>query len=135
MRKTLIIAVVALVCACAAPPSGEPIAQGSERKSKIGYASVAAALHSVQMQQGMKIGRQDGWIIASDNKEHVIWSFTPDAHPAHPSAVKRRVFEKNGEVYIDMQVLCEANAASCDRLIDQFDELNDRMREQLRSGA
>ncbi len=103
--------------------------------SSIGYSTVEAALTELRAMPGVDIREKQGWIIISDKKSGnpVLWSFTPPGHPAHPSAVKRIVTEKNGAVYIEMKVLCQAGKTPCDALVREFQVLNDRIKEELQN--
>ena len=64
-----------------------------------------------------------------------MWSFTPESHPAHPAAIKREVIERDGMVYIDMNALCQAEKRECDALIEQFKEINGKIRESMQAGT
>jgi hypothetical protein len=62
-----------------------------------------------------------------------LWSFAPKSHPAYPSAVKRRVFERDGSVRIEMDVLCEATEQACEQLVQEFQALTDQMKQRFNS--
>lgn len=62
-----------------------------------------------------------------EGSNRVLWSFTPETHPAHPTAIKRKIVEKEGTIYIQMTALCEAKKAACDKLIGQFENLNEKI--------
>ena len=47
--------------------------------------------------------------------------------------VRREVKQRDGNVYVDMVALCQAEKAACDRLIRDFQRLNQRMSESIRS--
>ena len=101
--------------------------------STIGYPTVAAALKDLRGRPGVKVRVENGWTIVEDSgdKSMALWSFTPEGHPAHPAAVKRTTFEKQGEVWIDMKVLCQAAKEPCDKLVREFQELNDRIKASM----
>jgi hypothetical protein len=104
--------------------------------SSVGYPTVEAALTALRAKPGVHIQEQQGWTIVSDKESGspVLWSFTPAEHPAHPSAVKRRVVtETGGLARIEMNVLCQADKTSCDALVRQFQVLNDRLIEQAKN--
>ena len=96
------------------------------RTNEIGYPTVAGALAALRQRPGVQISEQGGWTIVNDAASATVWSFTPLGHPAHPSAVKRSVVSRNGSTYIDMKVLCEASKAVCDKLVTDFQQLNQR---------
>lgn len=74
-------------------------------------------------------------MATDENGNHVLWSFTPEGHAAHPAAVKRTVLEKDGAVFIDMKVLCFGTQAACDKLVEEFKQLNERIKESMHHGA
>ena len=95
--------------------------------NEIGYATVADALAALRSRPGVQISQQGGWTIINEAASSTLWSFTPPEHPAHPSAVKRSIVLKGGSTYIDMKVLCEASKSACDKLVADFQQLNQRM--------
>ena len=101
----------------------------------IGYPTVAAALEALRARSDVKITVQGGWTIVSDPNSNTLWSFTPSGHPAHPAAVKRSTVQKDGSVFIEMSALCQAEKAACDKLIEEFQALNDKIREDMRRRA
>lgn len=98
----------------------------ADENSSIGFKTVALALDALKNKDGTKTSVQGGWTIIEDqeNSNTVLWSFTPDSHPAHPAAVKRTVLEKNQSIYIQMKALCQAKKTACDKLMQEFEELN-----------
>ena len=103
--------------------------------SSIGYPTVAAALEALRKDPQAHFSTQDGWTVvsATENGNPVVWSFTPEGHPAHPAAVKRTaVHEKDGAWTLEMAVLCGGTKPACDKLLEDFKELNERMKESLR---
>ena len=124
--KTLGLAFFALhlhlmaVCAQDTTPS---------KSSALGYPNAPAALEALRRKPGVSISVQSGWTIATDRSAYAIWSFTPQGHPAHPSVVRRTVFEKDGSVHVRTNVLCKAAKPTCDNLVADFNHLNSRMRD------
>lgn len=94
--------------------------------SSIGYKTVELALQALKNKDDTKLSIQGGWTIVEDKEESnlVLWSFTPESHPAHPAAIKRKVLEKNQAIYIQMSALCQAKKAECDKLMKEFEQLN-----------
>jgi hypothetical protein len=101
----------------------------------IGYATVEKAFSALSGKTGVQISVQGGWTIASDKEAKTIWSFTPKDHPAHPSVVKRTIAERDGSIYVDMNILCEASKAACDQLVSEFNDLNDRAKQNMAKGS
>ena len=100
------------------------------KQSTIGYATVADALASLQTNPKVQVSVQSGWIIASDKESKTQWSFSPKSDLSYPSAVKRIVEERNGTVFVHMDVLCEASKSACDNLVRKFQQLNESMRHE-----
>lgn len=118
---TLLVAVFVLDSACAQTSEGS-----------IGYSTVAAALAALKARSDLNVSEQGGWTIVNDAANKTVWSFTPPGHPAHPTAVKRAVVEKGEAIHIDMSALCQAEKSACDRLMDEFRALNQRMAQSAR---
>jgi hypothetical protein len=111
------------------PPSG-PIPE--QHDSNVGYRTVAEALSALTKAPGLDVANRGGWTIVTDNEHSTLWSFAPASHPAFPAVVKRTVASKDGSVYVDMQVLCEAAKAACDALVRDFMALNERMKKDMK---
>jgi len=103
------------------------------KDSGIGYPSVNEALSALKQKEGVALRVERGWTVAKDSKENTMWSFTPEGHPAHPAAVKRSFFEKDGGIYMTMNVLCQATKKECDKLVAEFQELNKRIKKNMQS--
>ncbi len=100
--------------------------------SSIGYESVAEALAVLKAKPGTRVTEQpDGWTVIVDDR--AIWSFTPEGHPAYPSAVRREAVERDGRVMVQMSVLCQAAKAPCDQLVRDFQQLNEQIGKQARN--
>lgn len=103
--------------------------QDSEN-SPIGYATVAEALQDLQNNSNADIRIENGWTVIEERSdtEMVLWTFAPEAHPAYPAAIKRRIYESDGAMWIDMNALCQAEKDPCDALVAEFEALNDQIR-------
>jgi hypothetical protein len=102
-------------------------AQQAEPERGIGYPSVAAALEALKARSDVHISHHGEWTIANDARDGAIWSFAPPSHPAHPAVVKRSAVQRDGQVWIDMRALCQAEKAACDKLMEEFKALNQRV--------
>jgi hypothetical protein len=113
-----------------AQDSGE---DSSSASSAIGYDSVQQAFDAVSTDPGASRSEYEGWELFTqkDNGKYILWSFTPEDHPVHPSAVRREVVRKDGEVFITMGVLCHSSRFDCDQLVEQFRQINARMKQRL----
>jgi hypothetical protein len=125
---------------CLALSTFLPTAQGQiagslpeSPNASIGYASVAAALKALRSKRGVTFNTQNGWLIAEEQAALTFWSFAPKGDPAYPSAVKRALVTKDGITYIDMNIRCEATKVSCDRLVIEFERLNEQARKSLQA--
>ena len=109
------------------------LAQQSDtnRPSSIGFPSVAAALDAMRAKPGVNVVNQTGWTVIEGRANSALWSFTPSGHAAHPATVLRTIVERDGSLFVDMRVLCEATKAACDQLVADFTALNQKMREDL----
>ncbi|MGH8528441.1 MAG: hypothetical protein ACRETN_01165 [Nevskiales bacterium] len=132
MRNIILAMLVGLNVGCAQAETKVAPIQPTVRESGIGYSSVSTALSDLRNRPELATRIENGWTIANDSKNTTIWSFTPEGHPAHPAAVKRIVFENDGAVYIDMKALCQADKVSCDRLVSEFEELNELILQSMR---
>jgi hypothetical protein len=109
-------------------PTEKPLEQSR------GRATVAEMLESLKSKPSItfSVTEPDHWTIATESDFTAQWSFTPPGHYAHPAVVQRLMKKRpNGDVYVEMSVLCETDQASCDRLSADFTELNEYMRNQL----
>jgi len=118
--------------------SQAPLEESSGAAAKLGYRTVAAALAGLRARPGVAVTttKPDGWIIATEGSTKAVWSFAPDGHYAYPAVVRREVKQRDGgEVYIEMVALCEAAKEPCDRLVREFQELNEQMRANIQRGT
>jgi hypothetical protein len=104
-------------------------------RSNIEYKSPAEALEALRSKPGVEISVQGGWTIAYEATSHVIWSFAPEKHASYPSVVKRAIVEKDGIVYLKMDVKCKASKDACDELVREFTQLNEIMRASIQADA
>ncbi len=105
-----------------------------QKQASIGYPSVSAALEALAGDSSVTIREKDGWTVAEaeEGDAMILWTFTSPIHSAHPTAVKRIMRKKEGVWQLEMKVLCEADNDSCNELVAVFQELNTRMRENLK---
>lgn len=105
--------------------------------SAIEFATVQDAYDALSADPTATQSDYDGWTIFNQKADgrYIIWSFTPPDHPVHPTAVRREVVKKDGEVYIDMDVLCHSSRFDCDQLIEQFKQINQNLRRRLADTA
>jgi hypothetical protein len=99
--------------------------------STIGFPTVAAALEALRGRPDVRISVQGGWTIADDRANNTVWSFSPEGYPAYPAAVKREITQSNGAIYIKMSILCGGTKVACDKLVIDFQKLNEAMKQHL----
>jgi hypothetical protein len=107
--------------------------QPKAARSSIPYGSVAEASAALKARGDVQISEQAGWVIVSDEPQQTVWSFTASDHPAHPAFAKRSVVQKGDAISIETTVLCEAERSACDKLVSEFQSLNERMRQDVGS--
>lgn len=99
----------------------------------IGYHSVSDAMTGLRMRADVETTEQDGWTIVADPTTHTFWSFAPKSHPAYPAVAKRQLREIGDQLFISLDVLCEAKKKPCDDFVRQFQALNAQMKERMKA--
>ncbi len=89
-----------------------------------GYNSVDHAYNELKKLPTVKSSERNGWKELHNSADHSFWAFTPDDHEAHPSIIKRSVVLKGGEFGIQTQISCAAEKSICDKLLQNFKNLN-----------
>jgi hypothetical protein len=127
---------ISLVAKGIAPTDGELVLRypvSYEAKSTaIGYPSVAAALADLHSKPELKFHEDHGWIIAEDSRHYTYWSFPPAGDPAYPSAVRRVAVKEGTEISMHTDVLCESTQSACDKLVKDFNKLDERVRDSIK---
>jgi hypothetical protein len=103
--------------------------------SLFAYESVAHALESMRVKDGVKISMQSGWTVIFDPPTFSQWSFTPPGHSAHPAVAHRWLIWEGGAVFVQSNIRCEAPKPACDDLAVEFSKLDDAMRESIKRNA
>jgi len=75
--------------------------------------------------------RDSSYVAVSDKAKDTIWTFTVAGHPAHPSVVCRRPVQDDGKLRLQMDVRCNAAEVECEKLVNAFQELNQRMLQDM----
>ncbi|MFZ0762403.1 hypothetical protein [Bradyrhizobium sp.] len=109
------------------------VAQGAAGTKRPEYATAAQALQGLRAKPGVKISVQSGWTVIEDRSTLSIWSFPPAGHRAYPTAIQRKVVQEGSNVFVKMNVLCEAPKPDCDAVVAEFGKLNGRVRDDLNS--
>jgi len=108
------------------------VAQNTPGKTDREYTTAASALEAMRAKSGVKISVQSGWTVIEDRSTMSLWSFTPSGHPAHPAAIHRRVVQEGNNVVMKMDVLCEAPKPACDKVVADFQGLNQQVRKDIK---
>jgi hypothetical protein len=100
----------------------------------IPYPTVAAALEGLRTKGGVNVRNEGGFTVIEDARTMAIWTFTAAGHAAHPAVVRRGVVQRGTDIFVDMQVKCEAAKPACDKLTAEFQALTEQMRQSLNRG-
>ena len=134
----IVLALVFIIPTCSPQPTNEvpepTIVQTKEPESTIGYPSVAAALNALRAREDVNISVESGWTIITEPGGLTIWSFSPPDQPAYPAVARRVLYQEAGAWFIKMDVRCEAEKPACDELQQDFEALNESMREAMEAG-
>jgi hypothetical protein len=109
-------------------PEQAAVASTTTTQGGIGFKTVAEALETLKAIPGARVSvtKPDSWVIISEPGGMVVWSFTPQTHPAYPAVVRRAVVVGSDNMArLEMSGLCQAEKAPCDKLMAEFRELND----------
>ncbi len=109
---------------------------GSSKVSGIGFNTVASTLEALNAKSDVSVNTTpEAWTIITEADGMTIWSFTPSTYPAYPAVVKRTLKNRsNGDLYVEMNVLCEAKKAVCNTLVKDFENQNRKMTKQVKEG-
>jgi len=135
-NKIALLAFLALAGAAFAQVEAPPPAPlGESDEPTIGYASVAEALAAVRAHPKARMLTDWDWttyqVGRAGQPDYALWSFSSPSHPAHPSAVKRTVYVREGQAVVDMDVRCEAAKPACDQMVRDFQALNVKFQQAL----
>ena len=78
----------------------------------------------------MEVGTDRFEVYASEN-QFVQFALTLPTEAAYPAVTCRYVFEQNGEMLQKRSMRCDASRDACDRLFLEFQELDERLRQQF----
>jgi hypothetical protein len=101
-------------------------------KNSIDFNSVDDALAALEANPKATLTEYEGWKVfnVKENGVYNLWSFTPAVHPAYPNVVKRSIFKKNGELFIDMDAICVSTQIFCDALMEDFKAINENIKQR-----
>ena len=76
--------------------------------------------------------RDNNYVAVNDRATGTVWTFTVAGHPAHPSVVCRRPVPEGSGLTLEMNIQCNAPEAACQKLLRDFQDLNQRMIEAMK---
>ncbi len=104
------------------------------RSVSIEYPSPGEAYNALRVKDGVTFSRDDsGWTVAFDKTTAVIWSFAPNGHPTFPTVIKRVPIEKDGQLFIAMDVLCGGSKEACDDVVRRYTAINEKIGRDARA--
>jgi hypothetical protein len=125
-------ALLAILLSAAAEPAPAPAPAPAEPRivmdeAAFPYPSVSAAMDALLDNREAEFTVKANWTSVTETVDGrpVHWSFTPENHPAHPSAVRRTPIDRDGEVWVKMSLRCEAKPPACDALLEEFRKLSE----------
>lgn len=107
-----------------------PFTAQAQTPTQIPYNSPRDAYVALSKDPGSKLSRNsDGWqtVHVAQGVNEGIWTFPPQSHPTFPSVVKRQILEREGHLFIGMDVLCGGGKPACDELVRDFTKLNEQI--------
>jgi hypothetical protein len=129
--KIFLVAPLLLLTATASNAS-DPLPE--TRSVNIEYSSPKAAYEALHTKLGVEFSRDDsGWTVAFDKSTAIIWSFAPSGDPSFPIVVKRVPIEKDGHLFIAMDVLCGGSKEACDSVVRRYTAINEQIGRDART--
>jgi len=101
-------------------------------RQRFEFATVGDALAELRSNPRLISFRENGWLVYQDRANMVMWRFTPPDHPAHPSAVRTAMVRGENGFTVQWSSLCESTKPDCDKLVAEYKEQAERLRDQLR---
>jgi hypothetical protein len=74
------------------------------------------------------------WTIVTADNAHQIYAFTKKNHYAYPSVVLRTIVERDNAIYVEMDGCGYGEKEKFNRVMREFEVLNEQMRKALGSG-
>jgi hypothetical protein len=117
---------IALSCVYAFSTNAQPMAG-------VGYEAVRAAYVALKNDPEARAKSNQGWLLVTvpGGTNEGIWSFTPQSDPSFPAVVRRKVLERDGQLFVEMGVLCGGAKEACDQLVAAFNTLNEEMKKEV----
>jgi hypothetical protein len=101
----------------------------------IEYPNQVAAITALQSKPGVKFREENNWTVAADSAANTFWSISTRGNPAHPSIVKRVLYEQDGTIRLSTRIFCGAQSEACERMVTSFKESSAELVKQAKKGA
>jgi hypothetical protein len=96
------------------------------------FESVDSLEGIIKAKPGIKVLVSDATIASySDPATGFIWNFARSANDAFPYVACRRPIKVGGAYWVKTDISCGAAKATCDRLVERYNELDRKMRETI----
>jgi hypothetical protein len=144
LRKIALASVLAAVLAMpviadepqAKPDAAPPAAAAAEEPGNDAVCGLSAdnASTLITLVEELKLAETpapEGYKSWQDNQNRINWTVTTPGHPAHPSAICRKVVQDQLRADVKMELRCDGPQAACDDLVGLFQTLTDQMRRNV----
>lgn len=133
MKNILVVVATLFLASCSSTQHDKGLGYQGQKKSDSGQLKSIETLESLRSDPDVTFRIERDWTVASKNtdKEKAVWSFPPETHEAYPSVVKRAVEQKNGKIGLITSVSCGATKEICDRLVQEFIQLNQKVKNEI----
>ena len=101
----------------------------------IEYPNQVAAIAALQSKPGVKFRDENNWTVATDTATNTFWSISTRGNPAHPSIVKRVLYEQAGTIRLSTRILCGAQSEACEHMLASFKESSEELVKQAQKRA
>lgn len=87
------------------------------------FSNVPAAFDRLTNNPSVKfLSSSNAYLNFQDSRAGLIWTFTRETHPAHPSLVCQKVQQSGDKVSIAMEAMCGGPKKACDDMVAAFEE-------------
>jgi hypothetical protein len=123
-----------MAASCAAALVGHPSPASAAQLCDRQITTIESFQGEIQTQAGVEQVRDDAWYVSYANRgDQIVWNFTKSANPAHPAVVCRRIVRANESVSITTTSVCGGPQPACDRMMRDFRELDEMLRQDIQN--
>jgi hypothetical protein len=118
---------------------GTSMISASGNPYRIEYQTPQKALKALKKRKDVETHEENDWILindkdaATDKKQITFWSITTKKNPAHPTAVKRVVYERDGAVYLAFDMQCGTKKEICEEVYSYFKKSSENLKASFKS--